>query len=224
MVKKYKKIIFINIFVCILLCLKLHIIQNTKTCHFSIDDTMDIFYDLTINKDKYNSIFENSKLCFLKQCNETYGLKVVLFCFYNFNDFSLSEATDKFSYEFKKNSSWLKFGFHAYDANSYNDDSVENLRSAYTVFQEEICRITGNPPEKEAIRLDRFMGTKEQLAMLNNEFGIKSFLGADSYNRENYYLDEEQNELLIKNDTIEINGYIISQTDYRIESLEGGRT
>ena len=146
-------------------------------------------------------------------------MKTVLFCFYEFNGFSLAETTDKFSHEFKENSDWIKFGFHAYNANSYMDYSVVNLRDSYILFQKEIIRITGKKPETEAVRLDRFAGTEEQLKMLNSDFGIKAFLGADSYDRDNYYLDKEKNAKLRENDTIKINNYFITQTDWRIENM-----
>ena len=179
---------------------------------------MDIFYDLTVKKDNYDSIFGNDKMYFLKCCHEKYGLKVVLFCFCEFNGFSLPEATGKFLYEFKENSNWLKFGFHAYDANAYTDESVDNLKNVYTLFQTEICRITGSNPEIETCRLDRFTATEEQLALLNSEFGIGTFLGADSYDRDNYWLDKDLNTILIKYDTIKIDGYKVTQTGYRIEN------
>ena len=225
----YKNILVKRIFLFVIICilvltsLKLYNIQNlennTKYCHFSIDDTIDIFRDITANKDKYNSIFENDILHFLKECHEEYGMKTVLFCFYEFNGFSLAETTDKFSHEFKENSDWIKFGFHAYNANSYMDYSVVNLRDSYILFQKEIIRITGKKPETEAVRLDRFAGTEEQLKMLNSDFGIKAFLGADSYDRDNYYLDKEKNAKLRENDTIKINNYFITQTDWRIENM-----
>ena len=80
--------------------------------HFSIDDVIDIFLDLTENQHQYNSIFDNSTLDFLRTCHMDYGAKFVLYCFYESENFNLSMVPDKYRSEFLENSDWLNFGFH----------------------------------------------------------------------------------------------------------------
>ena len=56
--------------------------------HFSVDDTIAIFENLT--KVNYSSCFEEPTLKFLKSLNEKYGLKVYL-CYrhHNFDKYSV---------------------------------------------------------------------------------------------------------------------------------------
>jgi len=97
----------------VLYCREVYITQ--KEIHISVDDTIYIFKDLTENQEKYNSIFENETLSFLKKCNEQYGAKFSMYCFAEYGDMKLSECTGAYKQEFIENKDWLNFGFHAFD-------------------------------------------------------------------------------------------------------------
>lgn len=79
--------------------------------NFYVDDNIYVFRDLT--RGNYGSVFEHEYLKMFKELHEKYGLKVQLNVFYKTDDFDLSEMTDKFRDEWKANSHWLKFAFHA---------------------------------------------------------------------------------------------------------------
>ena len=91
----------------------------------SSDDNIVFLADITANKDKYSSIFENPYLAVYKKAHDLYGAAVHINLFYEFNDesaavfnnkreyFNLSMMTDKFKDEFEANSDWLKLSFHA---------------------------------------------------------------------------------------------------------------
>lgn len=190
--------------------------------HFSIDDVIEIFKDLTKHADTYDSIFDNGTLCYLKDLHDKYGMKVTLYCFYDFSGFNLSECTDKFANEFLENGDWLMFGFHAHNAESYTDTDVTSMRDEYMLLAEELHRITGFKEEdlSKTLRLDRFAGTKQQLAMLEQDFGVRSFLTADDEERKSYCLDNDEQRFLYDQDYY-IDGEIsFTPTDIRLESLD----
>jgi hypothetical protein len=92
----------------------------------SSDDNIIFLADITANKDKYTSIFDNPYLAVYKKAHDLYGAKVHINLFYEYNDdsmrlfgikrgyFNLSMMTDKFKEEFRANSDWLKLSFHSY--------------------------------------------------------------------------------------------------------------
>ena len=62
--------------------------------HFSVDDTIDVFKNLTFKK--YISCFCEPTLAFFKKLNEKYGFKVSLYCFFEDDfGFNLSKCTEK---------------------------------------------------------------------------------------------------------------------------------
>ncbi len=88
--------------------------------HFSVDDVINSFENLTRNEKKYESAFDEPFFAYIKFLHEKYNAKVSLYCFYENSDFSLADCTEKFSDDFKSSSSWLKFGFHAENPNKNN--------------------------------------------------------------------------------------------------------
>ena len=90
--------------------------SENKFIHISVDDTIEIFRDLTENENKYDSIFDNEILKFMQKCHNLYGTKFSMYVFYNYGEgITLEQCTNKFRSEFEENSDWLKFGFHALD-------------------------------------------------------------------------------------------------------------
>ena len=77
--------------------------------HFSVDDTVMIFDDLTKNEKEYVSIFENEILSSCKKLHDKYNAVFSFYCFYDFMDICLKQATDKYAEQFTANSDWLKF-------------------------------------------------------------------------------------------------------------------
>lgn len=83
--------------------------------HYSFDDVLWVFKDLTEHEKEYNTIFENSLLLWMREMHLKYGVAFDLYVFYNaWYDFTLSDATDKYASEFKENAEWLKVGFHGF--------------------------------------------------------------------------------------------------------------
>lgn len=197
-----------------------------KQIHLSLDDTIKIFNDLTVHQNEYNSIFENATLQFLKECKEEYDAKFSLYCFYNYDGVSLEKCTDKFKEEFEKNSDWLRFGFHAYDADvNYATLSIAEARQQYQKVMEQLTRIVGRKSIVRVVRLNRFLGNEENIqAFSKQDYGIVGLLGADSDDRPNYYLSNQQNEeLMTKKYYYDWkNQLFFYNTDIRIENMKNG--
>ena len=81
------------------------------SCHCSVDDTLWIFKDLTEHKE-YVSIFENPILNKIKELHLKFGAVFTCYCFFNaWYNFTLADATDRFTKEFEKMQTGLNLDF-----------------------------------------------------------------------------------------------------------------
>ncbi len=202
---------------------------ETKYVHFSLDDVINIFKDLTKNCNKYKSIFENKTLSYFKELHEKYGLKLSCYSFYDFSKFKLSEATDKYRSEFMDNADWLKFGFHSFESKSdfgLNTSNIFVITDDYNKAITELNRITGCL-ENNARGLDVcprihcYKGTINNLLALKNiNNGIKGVLAPDD-DRPCYYLNASDSITTRNSDsfTVSDSGLIFISTDLRMEKI-----
>ena len=112
----------------------------------SLDDNIWFLKDIANNADRYQSIFENPYLGFLKQVHDTYGTKIHLNIYYETDGFNISQLTDKYKSEWKANSNWLRLSFHAF-ANDpdkpYINASYEKVKSDCDMVMDQIRRFAG---------------------------------------------------------------------------------
>lgn len=165
--------------------------------HFSVDDTIVIFENL--KKGKYTSCFEEPNLLFLKKLNEKYGLKVSLYCFFESDSgFCLSDATSKFRDEFKENSHWLKFGFHALNSKSnYNAYEADKFILEAEKVYDNLYRIVSFDATVYDVRLGFALGNLSCIKHFKNKYpSFKTLYGVDD-NRKEYYLSQEENNTLL---------------------------
>ena len=158
---------------------------------------------------------------YLKHLNSEYGCKFSLYVFENNDSFDISNCTSKYKEEFEQNSSWLKFGFHALNGNSnYNTDNVQIVED-YNLVIENLKRIVGEKSITNIFRLERFLLNEKNAKLLKDNIKDFSLLGADTENRLDYYLNEEQNIELFKNEYYydEDNKIEIYNTDFRLENI-----
>lgn len=134
------------------------IFDDVKRYRISSDDNIIFLQDITKNKDKYTSIFENPYLAVYKKAHDLYGAKVHINLFYEFDDkarslfstpreyFNLSMMTDKFKDEFRANSDWLKLSFHAqseFPDKPYKFATREKITEDCVRIVREIIRFAG---------------------------------------------------------------------------------
>lgn len=192
-----------------------------KSMHLSIDDTIEIFEDLTNNENNYNSIFENYTLGYLKELHDEYDLKVSMYCYFENDNFELSDCTTKFRKEFEDQSDWLKFNYHSFNATqNLNDIDIDTFVSQYDLFRNSLIKIVGNNSWDTFTRLNYFSGNSSCVAYLV-ENGTTGFYCADD-DRVSYSLGQadidfvNQSRLL----TMGEGGAIYKKTDIRLDNFD----
>jgi len=201
-----------------------NLFESGRIIHISFDDTIEVFFDLTQNEEKYVSIFENEFLGFLKEMHDEYEAVFSLYCFYQNADgtFNLSMCTDKFVNEFKVNSEWLKVGFHNMNEHgNLVNATAEEAEEAYGLIISELIRITGGKESLDrVVRLQNFAGNAEVItALAECENGIEGLYTADD-ERQSYFLEESDNLYIythdyLKEDELDI---VYISTDKRLEN------
>ena len=207
----------ILIFIFISFSLKLFAVQKI---HFSVDDVIGCFENLTKNEGKYNSAFDEPFFAYIKSLHEKYDAKVSLYCFYEKEGFSLAECTERFADDFKASSSWLKFGFHAERPEKGNTFDG----GGYRMFVNQIERIAGTSAcITQTVRLDYFSGDKKFIEAISDKStknGIRQLLCADSSSRDSYCLDSVQKSELNKNEKLFADNLVFAKTDFRFDDTK----
>lgn len=199
-----------------------------KTMHMSFDDTWQCLYDLITNNTSYSSIFDNAFLNDLKDVHSATGMVFTLNCFNtysgqtSYNISGLAELT-KFKDEFKNNSSWLRFSFHAQDDTTrYDSDKTSQIVQSYNTFTNAIYQLTGTTDSIDTVvRLGFYTGTLNNcLAIRNAPCGITGILAADD-NRNDYYFDSATRSYLASRgfDYDSTNRLKLCKTIKRLESI-----
>lgn len=185
----------------------------------SFDDTIDIFAD--IEKNKYNSIFENQTLKWFNQLHDQYGVVISCYIFYETDGFNLSMFSDKYKEEFIENSDWLRFGFHS--RNSGTDYDEKYIVNDYMVVINELIRIMGSETIDNVIRLSRYQGSENNIRELTKVSSepIKGLFTSDDKG-ESYYLNDTNNSYIYSHDELYdyTNNLYFLSTDFRIEYVD----
>lgn len=193
--------------------------EEEKFIHFSIDDVINIFED--IEKHHYDSIFENRTLNYLKKMHDLYGLKVSMNCFYAKGGFNLSMCSEKYKNQYEKNSSWLKFGFHALDGNvDYNNLSMKQSIRDFNLVMTNLSRIVGEKSIDNVIRIHQYHA-KEGFVSFLSKNGVEGLLSPDD-ERFAYYLDSTKSSYIRQFDYYndKLNCMMFYQTDARLEQVK----
>lgn len=197
--------------------------ENTKYVHFSLDDFILSFKDITENSKKYDSIFDNKLFGHMKSLHDEYGIVFSCYCFYETEDFTLSDVTDKFAEEFFKNADWLKFGFHGHNGDTkYDQSKPDDAQNDYEQVINQLLRITGTDACIDRVpRIHYYAGNEESLAaMINTQDGLQGLLTADD-DRQSYYLDQNAEDNLDRQDMYYDSNHQLCfyTTDFRLEKV-----
>ena len=212
MVKKLKKILIGTICFSVALYLFLLFHYSGKKVHLSIDDVSICMKELTNDRSEYNSIFEQSFLKKLKVIHDFTDAKFTCYVYEQDGKYHINDFPVKYKDEFKNNSDWLKFGFHALNpTDSMPDDKSFSI--AYNVVDSNLIYKMGG--QSKALRLHYYYASQQSVRLLKSK-GIKVLLSADD-NRISYSLSPKDNSNLIKNGYILQNGLKYARTDIRVE-------
>lgn len=199
------------------------IYSKEKEFHLSFDDVIDIFIDLTENEKKYDSIFENEDLGWMKKLHDRYGALISCYVFYQWDGFSLDQCTAKFRNEFEENSDWLRFGFHAWEPGTvYGKQDASELVGDYSQTVKCLKKIVGGGIT-HVIRLHYYAGSREEIMglMAHDTEPITGLLSADDM-RPSYYLSEEDSRYIYCHDEFADpeTGMRFISTDIRVEFVK----
>ena len=190
-----------------------------KVFEFSIDDSINIFED--IYKNNYDSIFENEELKWLKSLHEKTNGVITLYVFYENEDFNLSNMSNKYYKEFNENSNWLRFAFHSLNGSKNYLSSDSDLLQDYKKTTYELERICGEKSIDNIIRLQNFAGNEDGIMKISNNIDepiIGLYTSDDK--RNNYFLDNNENNYIYCHDIMKKNDLYFISTDLRIEFIK----
>ena len=194
----------------------------SKYIHISIDDSK-FWKDLIDRKDTLTSAFENTYLKIYKSLHDSYGVCFTLNCFCSDGDYDISNVPTKFANEFKENSDWLKFSFHAENsASMYDTDKTDEIKASYDKFVNAIYGMTGTTEcIDKVVRLGFYTGTLNNIkAIRDTTCGIVGLLYKDEDTGWGYYFDESLWKYVnIHGKVYDSNNYLtILKTNVRFES------
>lgn len=195
-------------------------LQRGKTAHISVDDVTICLQNLTKDSLKYNSIFEEPFFSYLKELHDIYGCAITCYVFEKDGTFNIDQMPTKYSDEFKKNSSWLKFGFHGIRGSAHKPSNV-NYNSFTASFQrcnKSISLFASEQSKASILRLDYYYATPGEIDFLIGH-GINTLLSADD-DRRSYSLPFINNNQLLRNNSICFEGIKYLRTNIRIENID----
>ena len=169
---------------------------QTKTFCFTIDDNIRFIEDLY--RHKYFSLFSHPYTKLLKDLHEKFNVKIQLNLFYKNQNFTLSNATEKFLKEWKENSDWLKLSFHSLFENvkPYENSSYEEVYKDCNLVNGEIIRFAGKNSLAKTTTIHYCLATEQGLKALK-DLGVNGLLGlyGDNKNpRTSYSCSKEESE------------------------------
>ena len=180
---------------------------KSKRIHFSFDDVISAFNDISINATTYTSVFDNSFFGWLKSVHNDYGTCFSCYVFYEKTSipFNLSQCTANFANEFTSNSNWLKFGFHSKNASTtYESATTEIAKTDYEQVITQLLRITGSYDCIDRMpRIASYNGSKEAMVGFRDaNCGIVGALSAQDVSlnelRHSYYFTPSQDTFMNK--------------------------
>lgn len=194
----------------------------------SLDDNILFLKDISDNSTRYESIFDNPYLGFLKEVHDTYGTKIHVNIYYQTEGFNLSQMTDKFRNEWKTNSGWLRLSFHALQNkpdNPYMNSGYDEVERDCELVKAEILRFAGEEQFDHVTTLHWGAATLEGTRALRDGgyTGLAGYFNVKAGESPvSYYLDMDQrhhlNERFIWRDNKE--GIIFSRIAIVINSFK----
>ena len=192
-----------------------------KKIHFSIDDFGTALADITVNKNKYNSIFENKTFALFKELHEKYGYVFSCYCYTNgttHNQIDISTVTTNFKKEFEKCSDWLKFGFHGKDDDTKftGATGLGTFTNLVTKCHNAIKNFAGEKSLTTVIRTQNYLCTADKIEKLRSDFGLNGLMTPDGSSRGGYDLTADEITELDNNNILYRNMYYF-KTNIRLE-------
>ncbi len=180
--------------------------DSYKTYRLSLDDNIWFLKDLTENADKYESVFDNKYMAIFKRLHDDFGTKVHFNLYYQDGDFNLSQMPVKYKDEWKANSDWLVFTFHAlgnYPDKPYENTTYNEIYKHCEMVTDEIKRFAGAELLSPYTTV-HWGAVNEEGCKALKDYGFKGLVGyfefTDGKPVVSYYFDEKKTGHLNKRD------------------------
>ncbi len=187
-----------------------------KTAHFSVDDTIWLFYGL---RDwDYGSVYEQPVLGLFQRLHARYGITVSFYCFMTQDWMCLKDVPDKYRQELEANRDWCRFGFHALNENmNYAQTGPAQAAADYVAVMDELRRIAGGALD-ELPRLHSYAGSQMSLRAMA-QHGLRGVLCPEEGWKDEYGLTGEHRRILNDKGVYRdaASGLTYLQTDIRLE-------
>ena len=174
----------------------------TNKYRLSLDDNIWFLKDISENSARYNSIFDNLYVGFLKEVHDSYGTKIHINIYYQTKGFNLSQMTEKFKDEWKRNSDWLRLSFHALQNDPdkpYISAGYDEVKRDCEMVKAQIRRFAGEELLSPVTTLHWGEATVEGCRALHDS-GYKALAGyfniEEGHPVVSYYLDNAKTEHL----------------------------
>lgn len=190
-----------------------------KFLHYSIDDVISVFEELTLKQP--DSIFDLPFFAYFQHLHNKHGLVVSCYCFFRNGRFSLANCTRSYKTEFEENSSWLRFGFHGYTGSEdYNEQSLDESARQYRDVILNLREIIGEKCLDTFPRLHAFKASSDFLRYLesNDVLSLNGLLAADD-DRNSYSLSALEDEKLKCRQLFLKGNLALLRTTQRFDSL-----
>lgn len=185
-----------------------------KFC-FTVDDNIRFLKELTENQ--YTSIFDHPYLAMYRQLHEKFDLKVQLNLFYRMEDFDLSQMSEGYYEEFRRNAHWLKFSFHSdtETVNPYEFSGYDELYGDCKRVNDQIKRIASEAALAKTTTIHYCLATQEGLRALsdNQVKGLLGLFGNWEDPRTSYGIGEADASKIRSGETVNVNGIDFASID-----------
>lgn len=183
--------------------------KGCKKYRFSLDDNIWFLQNLTENKDKYQSMFEDPYLAMLKAIHDKHGSKFHINIYYEtprHGGFNLTQMTDKYKDEWKANSDWMRLSFHANADKPDRPYIYATYEQAYFEMErvhKEILRFAGEEAFAKTVTTVHWGDCSKEAAKAFRDLGVKAFVSSYNWNTDNntdirMYCDAEQCAIIDK--------------------------
>lgn len=192
--------------------------------HLSVDDVIEPLRSLF--EDRYSSVWQHPIFGYLLKLHERFGTVFSLYAFYrdSAGEWNLDDADDRHAEEFAVASSWLRFGFHAYDDSSRYGHGGNHERLAakhYDQVTAALLRMVTPSAFDRAPRAHYYTGSLAAVQKWRDaRWGILGLLTADDDRTEVYYLNASQRDAAISEGELfdPAVGLRLFHTDVRLEN------
>ena len=192
-----------------------------KRYTFTVDDNIRVFSELT--RGEYDSIFDHPYLSVYKRLHERYGVLVQLNLFYEMENFTLSEMTDKYASEWEACSEWLKLSFHSRleNVSPYELSEYSEVHDDAEAVMREILRFAGRRSLADTTTV-HYCRTTIDGAKALADLGVRGLLGlygTPDEPRRSYSISEDAAERARAGETVWVDGMAHASIDLIINCV-----